>query len=201
MSKRGWVSVEDPAGDWWVLQVYEDGWVEVPGRARDLADNRAQLRVLLPGLAGVLVLFGASVVLGRFDVPVAPSLLALAGFGVLVVTGVRARRFRIADHHQARADDEQTRRLREQGRRLRVREGQSAWQRSRTSAHHAQVMAGVRRVGAEHLSRVDVRVPPSAQEPVVVDVWFHDGSWLGYRTPDRTVVRLFSPWTRGPVPG
>lgn len=199
--KRGWVAAEDPTGDWWVLQVFEDGWVEVPGGARDLADNRAQLRVLLPGLLVSIALFAASIVTSRLGVPALPSLIGMAGFGLLVVTGVRARRFRYQDHLQRRGDAEQRQRMREAGRVLRVREGQNAWTRSRTSAHYAQVMEGVRRVGAEQISRVDVRQPTAAQEPVIVDVWLHDGSWLGYRTPDRTAVRLFAPWTRGPVPG
>ncbi|MCO7218892.1 hypothetical protein [Klenkia sp. PcliD-1-E] len=201
MSKLGWVSAEDPAGDWWVLQVYDDGWVEVPGRARDLADTRRKLRTALSGLGGVIGLWAAAIILDRNGVPVLPTVIAWIGVVVLLVTSRRTRRMRLQDRGQALADRDQRRRMREQGREPRVREGRPAWRPPRSSAEWAQRMQGVRRVGAEEVSRVDVRVPPSEGEPVVVDVWRTDGSWLGYRTPDRTAVRLFQRWSHGPVVG
>ena len=199
--RRGWVAVEDAHGDWWVLQVYDDGWVEVPGRARDLADTRALLRHLLPRLAGVLTLAVLAVVTSRYGVPVLPQALALAFLALLLVTAGRARRARVLDRRQRRADDEQAERHRPDGRdRVRPRPGARGWTLPRSAAQHAAAFTGVRRVGGEQVSRVDVR-DPGEPGPVLVDVWLHDGSWLGYRTPDRTVVELLGPWTRGPVPG
>lgn len=199
--RRGWVSAEDPTGAWWVLHVYEDGWVELPGKARDLADTRRQMRYLLPRLGAVLALAAAAIVTSRYEVPVLPSVLGLAFFVLLMVTWVQMRRFRWRDIQQRAADREQNRAVRESGRVLRPREGAKLFRRWRSSADAEATMHGVRRVDIATVSRVDLAVPPDDAQPVVVTVLLHDGRQLAYRTPDRTAVRLFGPWTLGPVPG
>lgn len=196
--RRGWVAAEDPAGDWWVLHVFEDGWVEVPGGARDIADTRANLAYLLPRIVGLVALVAATVVAGRLDVPVLPQLLGIA-FLVLLLTSYRqTRRFRGRDHEQQMDDQAQDA---AHGHRVRVREGRTSWRRYRTSAEFVAAVEGVRRVGSESVSRVQVDTPVDDAAPVIVSVWLHDGTWSGYRTPDRTAVRLFAPWSLGPVPG
>lgn len=90
---RGWLSVEDAAGDPWRLAVSDDGWVEQPGPVDRSADPRAQLLYLLGGF-GVLVLLSLSA--GRLDGVGGASALVLAvvALGLLLFSAVRIARFR-----------------------------------------------------------------------------------------------------------
>ncbi|SCX38017.1 hypothetical protein SAMN03159343_0269 [Klenkia marina] len=93
MSRRGWVSAEDAAGDRWRLAVDDDGWVEQPQPIGDSADPRPQLLFLLGGF-GVLVLL--SLAAGRLDGVggVSGLVLAVVGLCLLLFSAVRIARFR-----------------------------------------------------------------------------------------------------------
>ncbi|SDN52390.1 hypothetical protein SAMN05660199_00195 [Klenkia soli] len=195
MGRRGWVSVEDAAGDWWRLSVFDDGWVELPGFARGLSDTRAQLRQLLFLVGGFGVLVLLSQLAGRLD-GVGESLslvLSVLALGLLLVSAVLIGRFRARDRQQAAGDRAQAAR---QAGRVRRRPGTPWFRRARTSAEFAAALEGVRRVGAEQVGVVVLTGPehPGAADPLVVSVLLHDGSSLTYRTPDAAARELFAPF-------
>ena len=196
--RRGWVSVEDATGDWWRLSVFDDGWVELPGFARELSDTRAQLRQLLFLVGGFGVLVLLSQLAGRLDgVGVALSLvLSVSALGLLLFSMVLIARFRARDRQQAAGDHAQAVAARRAGQRLRRRPGAPMFQRVRSSAEFAARLEGVRRVGAEQVGMVVLTGParPGPADPLVVSVLLHDGSALTYRTPDPTARELFAPW-------
>ena len=196
--RRGWVSVEDAAGDWWRLSVFDDGWVELPGFARGLSDTRAQVRQLLFLVGGFGVLVLLSQLAGRLDgVGIPLSLvLSVASLGLLLVSVVLMARFRARDRQQAAGDRAQAGAARAAGRVVRRRPGTSTFQRARSSAEFAARLEGVRRVGTEQVGMVVLTGPehPGPDDPLVVSVLLHDGSALTYRTPDPTARELFAPW-------
>ncbi|MCO7218891.1 hypothetical protein [Klenkia sp. PcliD-1-E] len=197
MARRGWVSVEDAAGDWWRLAVYDDGWVELPGFARGLSDTRAQLRQLLflVGAFGVLVLL--SQLAGRLDgVGPLSFVLSAGALGLLLFSVVQVARFRARDRQQAAGDRAQAQAARAAGRRVTRRPGAPLFRRAASSAQYASWLDGVRRVGAEQVGAVVLSGPehPGPADPLVVSVLLQDGSTLTYRTPDDTARTLFAPW-------
>ena len=196
MSRRGWVSAEDAAGDWWRLSVFDDGWVELPGFARAVSDTRAHLREL--GLwIGALVLLGvlSFVVAGS---PLAetgvPMLVSLAFVAVLVTAVVRTWVFRVRDLRQSAGDAAQVRRDRGTRPPVRRRPGAPLFRRARSSAEFAGWLDGVRRVALSEVAAVRVSGSGSRADPVVVTVALTGGQTLAYRSPDRTLARLFAPW-------
>ncbi|QNG37809.1 hypothetical protein F1C76_15555 [Geodermatophilaceae bacterium NBWT11] len=196
MGRRGWVAAEDAAGDWWRLSVFDDGWVELPGFARGLSDTRSQLRQLLFLLAAFTGLF----VLGGLLEDTAPALatgLRVAALVVLVGSTVQIARFRARDRRQLHGDLDQAAAARGAGRQVRARAGARLWRVAGSSQEMADALEGVRRVGSEQVSTVEVTAPdrPSESDPVVVVVRLHDGEQLTYRTPDRVAADLFAPWT------
>ena len=198
MARRGWVSVEDAAGDWWRLSVFDDGWVELPGFARGLSDTRAQLRQLLFLVGGFGVLVLLSQLAGRLD-GVGSSLslvLSVAALGLLLFSAVLIARFRARDRQQAAGDHAQAVAARRAGRRVRRRPGTPLCRRARSSAEFAAALEGVRRVGAEQVGVLVLTGPdhPGPADPLVVSVLLHDGSSLTYRTPDATARELFAPF-------
>ena len=165
--RRGWVSVEDAAGDWWRLSVFDDGWVELPGFARGLSDTRAQFRQLLLLLGGFGVLVLLSQLAGRLDGVGGPLslLLSTASLGLLLVSVVLMARFRARDRQQAAGDRAQAVAAREAGHRVRRRPGTSTLRRARSSAEFAGNLEGVRRVGAEQVSAVVLSGPERPGRP------------------------------------
>jgi hypothetical protein len=199
MSKRGWVAVEDPAGDWWRLVVWDDGWVELPGFARGLSDTRAQLKQLLALVGGFGLLVLLSQLAGRFDGvgPGASVAFAVLALGLLLFSAVQVARFRARDRQQFAGDRQQALAARAAGQRPRRRPGAPLFRRATSSAEYVRWLDGVRRVGAEQVGAVVVAGPerPGPADPLVVSVLLQDGSTLTYRTPDATARTLFAPWT------
>ena len=198
--RRGWVSVEDAAGDWWRLSVFDDGWVELPGLARGLSDTRAQLRQLLFLVGGFGVLVLLSQLAGRLDGIGEPLslVLSVSALGLLLFSAVLIARFRARDRQQAAGDRAQAGTARAEGRQVRRRPGTPLLRRAHSSAEFAAGLDGVRRVGGEQVSAVVLTGPEHAgpAAPLVVSVLLHDGSVLTYRTPDPTARTLFAPWAR-----
>lgn len=195
--RRGWVSAEDAAGDWWRLSVFDDGWVELPGFARGLSDTRAQLRQLLFLLGGFGVLVLLSQLAGRFDgVGPLSLVLSIGALGLLLFSAVLIARFRARDRQQADGDHAQAMAARRAGQRVRRRPGTPLFRRARSSAEFAAGLEGVRRIGAEQVGAVVLSGPerPGPADPLVLSVLLHDGSVLTYRTPDPVAREIFAPW-------
>ncbi|SDX78425.1 Putative Holin-X, holin superfamily III [Modestobacter sp. DSM 44400] len=165
MSRRGWVSARDAAGDWWVLSVYDDGWCAVPAPVRTAEDTRRRVRQLIATLVTVVGLFAAAAATAAL-VPSAPwlsYLLLAASLGVLVLLGVRAARRRVRDRPPVFA----------------------------TSGEQAAAVDGARRTARDQVRRVALH--REGHEDVVT-VTVRRGAPLVYRSPDRTLGRLLSAW-------
>ncbi|MCW2537552.1 MAG: hypothetical protein JWQ26_3251 [Modestobacter sp.] len=169
MSRRGWVSARDAAGNWWLLSVYDDGWCAVPAPVRTAEDTRRRIRELIGALVAVVGLFAAAAAAAAL-VPSAPWLsfvLLAASLGVLVVIGVRAARRRADARPPVFA----------------------------TSAEQAAAVDGARRTARDQVRGVVVR--REGHEDVVT-VTLGRGRPVVYRSPDRTLGRLLASWAPEP---
>ena len=168
MSRRGWVSARDAADQWWLLSVYDDGWCQLPAPARSPSDTRRQLRELLGWMALVVVLFGAAAATARF----APDAVWLSSvLGLASIGALVAAVVRMA------------------------RRGARAPQVFGSSAEQAAALDGVRRVALDAVRSVTVTREAHEQ---VVTIALRKGRPLVYRSPDRTLARLFAPWSPAP---
>ena len=169
MSSRGRVTARDDAGEWRLLDVYDDGWCEVPAPVRTAEETRRRLRELLGWMAAVVGSFGAAaaaVVLLPAALWVSYLLLGVSG-AVVVAAAVRAAAVRAQGHRPA----------------------------FDTSAAQAAAEAGTRRVAVSDVRAVELL---RAGHEDVVTVTARRGRPLVYRSPDRTLGRLFAAWAPAP---
>ena len=169
MSRRGWVSARDAAGQWWLLSVYDDGWCGAPVAVPSEAETRRRVQELIGWLVTVVGLFAAAVAVG-FVLPAAtwlPWVLLAGSLGALAVALVRAARRRTRGRPPAFDS---------------------------AAAHHAAspdvvrvALGSVRTVTLQRQGHEDV-----------VTVALRKGRPLVYRSPDRTLARLFDPWSPAP---
>jgi len=169
VSRRGWASVREDDERWSLVTVYDDGWCSAPVAVPTAADTRARMRALVGGTALVVGLFTAAVGVG-FLLPDVPWLpwVLLAGSLVALVV-VGARAAR---------------------RRARSRPPVFG-----SAAEHAAAEPGATRV--ELGSVRSLAVQRHGHEDVVTIV-LRKGKPLVYRSPDRTLGRLFAPWSPAP---
>jgi len=169
VSRRGWVSVRDAAGQWSLLSVYDDGWCSAPVDVPTAADTRRRVRELIGWMLAVVGLFAAAVAVG-FVLPSAtwlPWVLLAGSIGTLAAAVVRAAR-----------------------RRARERPPEFG-----SAAEQQAAAAGVTRVALGSVRTVTLQ--RQGHEDVVT-VALRTGRPLVYRSPDRTLGRLFDPWSPAP---
>ena len=166
MTRRGRVSARDDAGDWRLLTVYEDGWCEAPAPTRTPEETRRRLREVLGWLGALAGMFAAAAAAAvLLPSAIWMSYLLLAGSLAVVV----------AAGLQAAAV------------RARGRTPDFA-----TAAEQAAASDGVRRVAVPDVR--SVRLERAGHEDVVT-VTVRRGRPVVYRSPDRTLGRLFEPWS------
>jgi hypothetical protein len=169
VSRRGRVAVRNDAGDWRLLDVYDDGWCEAAAPVRTVEETRRRLRELLAWMGALVALFGAAAVAAVL----LPSALWVS-FGLLaasVAVGIAAGLRVAAARARGRAPDFDS------------------------SAAHAAAVDGVHRVAVADVRAVGLQ---RAGHEDVVTVTVRRGPALVYRSPDRTLGRLFEPWSPRP---
>lgn len=167
--QRGWVSVRDGDGSWRLLSLYDDGWCAAPVAVPTAEQTRARLRRLIAGMVAVVVLFGGSAAAAVWATSV-PWLtwLLLGATGVLLAT-VAVRAAR--------------------------RRGAARPPVFGSAAEHAAAVDGAVLVARQSVRSVAVQ--REGHEDVVT-VAVRRGRELVYRSPDRTLGRLFSAWSPTP---
>ena len=166
------MSARDAAGQWVLLSVYDDGWCSAPVAVPTPADTRRRVRRLLGWLALVVGLFAAAVGVGFL----LPGAIWLPW--VLLAASLAALVVVGVQGARARA----RRRPPEFG----------------TSLEHAAAVAEARRVPLDSVRGVSVG--RHGHEDLVT-VALRKGRPLVYRSPDRTLGRLFAPWSPAPPKG
>jgi hypothetical protein len=167
VSRRGRVSVHDDAGGWQLLDVYDDGWCEVPAPVRTAEQTRRRLRELLAWMGSLVLLFGGAAVAAVLlpDALWISSALLAGSVAVAIGAGLRVARAR----DRGPGFD--------------------------TSAAQAAAGGGARRVPVGDVRAVQLQ---RAGHEDVVTVSVRRGPAVVYRSPDRTLGRLFSPWSPRP---
>ena len=169
MTRRGRVAARDDAGDWRLITVYDDGWCEAPAPSRTPEETRRRLRELLGWMGALVGLFAAAAAAAvLLPSTVWVSYLLLAGSLAVLV----AAGVRVAAvRARGRAPD------------------------FATSAEQAAASDGVRRVAVPDVRSVGLQ---RAGHEDVVTVAVRRGRPVVYRSPDRTLGRLFEPWSPTP---
>jgi membrane protein implicated in regulation of membrane protease activity len=169
VSRRGWVSARDAAGEWTVLSVYDDGWCVAPVAARTTAGTRRRLREFLAWLVTVVGLFVAAAAAAVLvtSLPWLSWVLLAASAAALGAAVLRAARRRARERPPVFA----------------------------SSAEQAAAVEGTRRTAVNQMRGVTLHREGSED---VVTVVLRRGGPVVYRSPDRTLGRLFAPWS--PVP-
>jgi hypothetical protein len=163
------VSARDAAGAWWVLSVYDDGWCAVPAAPRSAADTSRRLREFAGWTVAVVGLFVAAA-----GAAVLVSSLPWLSWALLAASlGALLAVGVLAARRGARA-----------------RPPVFA-----SSAEQAAAVDGARRTALDQVRGV---VLHRAGHEDVVTVTVRRGAPLVYRSPDRTLGRLFGLWS--PVP-
>jgi hypothetical protein len=163
------VSARDDAGDWRILTVYDDGWCETPAPTRTPAETRRRLRELLGWMAALVGLFAAAAAAAvLLPSAIWVSYVLLAGSAAVVVAAAVRA---VAVRARGRAPD------------------------FASSAEQAAASDDVRRVALPDVRSVTVE---RAGHEDVVTVTVRRGRPMAYRSPDRTLGRLFQPWS--PMP-
>jgi hypothetical protein len=163
------VSARDAAGAWWVLSVYDDGWCAVPAPVRTAEATRRRLRRLIGAMVAVVGLFAAAAA-GALLVPAAPWLsYGLLAASVSVLAGFGVGAARRRAAHRPPP--------------------------AVTSVEHAAAAPGARRTARDQVRRVAVR---RAGHEDVVTLTLRRGAPVEYRSPDRTLGRLFQSWPSAP---
>ena len=169
MSRRGWVSARDAADQWWLLSVYDDGWCAAPVAVPTAADTRRRVRELLGWMAAVVGLFAAAVAVG-FVLPSVTWLpWVLLAASVGALAAVLVRAARRRARQQPPVHD--------------------------SAAAHQAAEPAVTRVALGSVRTVTVQ---REQHEDVVTVAVRKGRPLVYRSPDRTLGRLFTDWSPAP---
>lgn len=195
MGRVGWVSAaEDGTDDWYRLSVFDDGWVDLPGMARNLSDVRANLRKTVLLLALLLGAIGGALLLTRWtasnDGPMVVSILVpVVLLAVFVYIAIRMGRMKSRDWRQRSADADQARRFSDQGRQLQRAPGTKLFSRVHSAQAMADALINIRLTKASDIAAVTV-TEHDKQFAAVVE--FVDGSTRRYTTPDRTITDLLS---------
>ena len=169
MSSRGRVSARDAADRWWLLSVYDDGWCVTPVDVPTAAGTRRRVRALLGWLVAVAGLFAAAVVVGF----VLPAVGWLPWVLLAASLGTLAVAVVLAIRRSAAARPPTF----------------------GSSAEQAAAVPDARRVDLGSVRAVTVH--REGHEDVVT-IAVRKGRPLGYRSPDRTLGRLFAPWSPAP---
>ena len=172
MSRRGWVSARDAADQWSLLSVYDDGWCVAPVPVPSEAETRRRVRELIGWLVTVVGLFAAAVAVG-FVLPAATWLPWVLLAGSIGALAVALVR---AARRRARA-------------RPPVFDSAAAHQAASPDVTRV-ALGSVRTVTLHRQGHEDV-----------VTVALRTGRPLVYRSPDRTLARLFTPWSPAPPQG
>ncbi len=160
--------MRDGADRWWLLTAYDDGWCTAPVDVPTAADTRRRLRVFLAWTAAVVVLFAAAVGIGFL----LPELTWLPWVLLAASLGTLA----VAGLGAAR-------------RRAAARPPVFG-----SSAEHAAV-AGATRIALDQVRAVAVQ---RGGHEEVVTVALRRGKPVVYRSPDRSLGRLFADWVPAP---
>lgn len=191
MARRGWVSAEVAPGTWRRLQVFDDGWVELPGLARSLSDTRRNLR---GALTAVGVFLGAFLVGRALDGAGAPTwtvvVTSLVSLGALVYGGYLATRAQFRNVQQTSADAAQARAERAAGQRLQLAPGAPRWRRAESAAQMHGWLVGVPLVAAADVVDVVTGAEPDRPGTHRAVVTLRDGTQRTYRSPDAKVSSL-----------
>lgn len=193
MARVGWVSAaEVGTDDWYRLAVFDDGWVDLPGMARNLSDVRANLRKSLLLLALLLGAIGAAVLLTRWTgsnggSPVVSIVVAVLLLAVFIYVAIRIGRMKARDVRQRSQDADQARRFKDQGRQLQRAPGTKLFGRVHSAQAMAEALINVRLTKATDTATVTIT---EHDKQFAAFVEFLDGSTRLYTTPDRTIVSL-----------
>ncbi|GAB3350051.1 hypothetical protein [Modestobacter lapidis] len=169
MSRQGRVAVRDDAGEWRLLDVYDDGWCDAPAPVRTVEETRRRLRELLAWMGALVVLFGGAAVAAVLlpDSLWVSFLLLGASVAVVAAAGLRVAVTRVGNRTPEFA----------------------------TSAAQAAAVDGSRRVAVSDVRAVELQ---RAGHEDAVTVTVRRGPTVVYRSPDRTLGRLFQPWSPRP---
>jgi hypothetical protein len=169
VSRSGRVTARDVADRWWLLSVYDDGWCAEPVVVPTPEETRRRVRALLGWLLAVLALFAASAAAAVL-VPGAPWLTWLLLAASLGTLGGAGL----------------------QAARRRARRRPPVFG---SSAEHLAAVDGVTRVARGSVRAVSVG--RQGHEDVVT-IAVRRGKPVVYRSPDRTLGRLFTAWSPPP---
>ncbi|WP_369136910.1 hypothetical protein [Modestobacter versicolor] len=172
MPRRGWATARDAADTWQLVSVYDDGWIVAPVAVPTAEDTRRRVRALIGWMVLVVGLFVASAAAAVW----AGSLPWLTW--VLLAASLGA---------------------------LTVAAARAARRRSRqrppvygSAAEHRAAADDVTRVALDAVRTVTLQ--RQGHEDVVT-VTLRKGRPLVYRSPDRTLGRLFDRWSPAPPAG
>lgn len=204
MSRRGWVAAQTGAEEWHLLSVFDDGWVEVPGFARTLADTRANRRkaLLVAGavVGGLGLVWLVSWLLSRIEgLPLVVALLPVLALLVLVVAlNVWRAWMTLRNLRQVAEDQRQARRQKAAGFRITRTPGAPLFRRAKTAQEYASWIEG-----ETHVLATDIVDVSAAREEklYVVTVRLADGRTRVYRSPDGKLTELLCGLRPGVVPG
>jgi len=204
MSRRGWVAAQTGPEDWHLLSVFDDGWVEVPGFARSLADTRANRRkaLLVAGavVGGIGLVWLVSWLLSRIEgLPLAVQVLPVLALLVLVVIlNVWRARTALRNLRQVAGDQRQARRQKAAGFRITRTPGAPLFRRAKTAEEYAGWIEG-----ETHVRATDVVEVAAVREDKmhVVTVRLSDGRSKVYRSPDGKLTELLCRLRPGVAPG
>ncbi len=185
------MSAEVAPGTWRRLQVFDDGWVELPGLARSLSDTRGNLRGALTA-SGVFL--GAFLVGRALDGLGAPTwtvvVSSLGSLGALLYGGYLATRAQFRNVRQTSADAAQARAERAAGQRLQVAPGAPRWRRADSAAQLHRWLVGAPLVAAAEVADVVTDAEPDRPGTHRAVVTLCDGTERTYRSPDARLSSL-----------
>jgi hypothetical protein len=168
VSRRGTVSVRDATGAWSLLSVYDDGWCTVPAAVPTAEDTRRRLREVLGWMGTIAGLLAAAVV--------AEVVVGVPWLAWLLFTGWVGALVLLGVLVARR----------------RARNRPPVFG---SSAEQAAAVDGARRTPLDLVRGVAVQ---RVGHEDVVTVTLRRGAPLVYRSPDRTLRRLFQPWSPAP---
>jgi hypothetical protein len=169
VSLRGRVSARDADDRWWQLSVYDDGWCATPVDVPTAEGTRRRVRALLGWVAAVVGLFAAAVAVG--------FVLPAVGWLPWVLLAASLGTLVLAVVRATR------------------RGAATRPPAFGTSAAHAAAVADADRVAVSSVRAVTAH--REGHEDVVT-VALRKGRPVRYRSPDRTLGRLFAPWSPSP---
>ena len=206
MAKRGWVGAQRSDERWVMLSVWDDGWVELPGAGRRVADIRGNLRQAARTLAFVVA--GLALTAGLiWLVNLLPSTMSWLMFvpvlglvAVVAFGSYRDVRLDLRQWRQAERDRDQRLADRRAGLTIKLRPGAPLFRRATSAEQYAAWVENETFVRAGEVASMVGTMEGADQ---LVAVALRDGRVVSYRSPDPTLTRLlmsFDPTTQGRQP-